>query len=326
MGDDTDPQPIAVRPEPLGEPRRLGFADEAVVVLRAVAHRDRRVETRHHGAELGQLEQRPRLGGVEDRSVEPLVELLEQAGEVLPLRPVRRRRAHVVRLAAGEIGLAGLLVNVPRARNDDQAVGLQPEQHPQSGQESERLLVLTWDPGLGEVAGHDEQVRPGRSGVGEPGEVTPDAGLQLARLQRFVALRQPTAEARPGDVQQGDRVRTGRPVRRREGGRGHRGAPELRAADGVDHGVRGRGLRIERESGPLSGLGPADQRLLDPGQQEPPRLLRVGHAHEVYPGDRAEQAFERDVLQPHCHQLARRIVRIGAHAACHSSRPYRERR
>lgn len=77
MGDGADPQPALERPQPLGEPRRLGLADETVVVLFAVAHRDRGVDPGDDRAQLGQFEQRPRLGAVEGRAVEALVELAE---------------------------------------------------------------------------------------------------------------------------------------------------------------------------------------------------------------------------------------------------------
>jgi hypothetical protein len=315
MSDRPDAQPAFVPAQPLGEPGRLGLPDEAVVVLLTVAHRDRGVQPGDDGPQLGHLEQRPGLGAVEGRAVQALVDLLEEGGEVPPLRPVRRPGAHVVGLAGREVRPARGLGHVPRPGDDEEPSRFETQQHPKPGQERQRLLALPDAARLGQVAGHHEQVRAGHPGVGQPGQVGPDARLELARVQRLVRLGQPAAEPRPRHMQHGDRRRASRPGRRRERGGGRRGAPRPRRPYGLlggRGGLRREGGGVEGEPGLLDRLGAAGEGLPDPGEQQPPGLIRVGDSQEVDPCDGGQQPFQRAVLQPDGDELVGGVAGVGA--------------
>ncbi len=182
VADYADPQPALPLEagEPLSEPCGLGLADPAVMIFFPVAARYRRVQPGYHDLQVLDRKQRPRLHALERRAVQAPVELLEQAGEVTPLRPVRRLRLDIVRLAVGEVGTRRRRGDVVAAGHDRDAVRLQTEQRAQPGQKVKRLVAFASASRFSQVAGDHEQVRPGHAGSGQPGDVSPYPGLQVA--------------------------------------------------------------------------------------------------------------------------------------------------
>ncbi len=322
---DADPQPALalVGPQGLREPGGLLAPDQPVLVVTPMAVRHGRVQPRDHGVQLGHGEEGPRLIAVED-DVEPLVQLLEQPGEVPPLGPVRRPGRHLVGLAGAEVGLAGRLVDVLAARDEGDPVRFEPEQRAQPGEEGEGLLELAPAAGGGQITGDDQQVRGGRPGIRQLDQVPPDRRLQLGGLL-------PPAEGGPGQLEHGDRLplarRRGHPrIRRRRGGsapriRRRRGGPAPprppRPAERPPGPRGGRGGRYGTAvrtgiAGRQAGPGPPVQRLPHPGEQQFPRRSRLGDRHQVHIGDGGQQPLHRDVLDPHGDQPPLRRVRIGA--------------
>lgn len=272
------------------------------------------VEPGDDGVQFGHGEQGPRLVAVED-GVEPLVELLEEPGEVPPLGPVRRPGRHLVGLAGAEVGPAGGLVDVVAAGDEGDPVRFEAEQRTQSGEEGERLVELAGAAGGGEVAGDDQQVGRGRPGVGELDEIAPDRRLQLGRIL-------PPPERGTGQVQHGDRLARRRVpgearVGRRRGGPaapGPAGPPERPSGGGRDrHGGGGRERRaVARVLGPQAGPGPPVEGLPDAGEEQVTGGGRIGDGHQVDVGDGGEQPLDRDVLDPDRQQPALGRVRVGA--------------
>ena len=137
MPDHADPQPAGLFKggELVSEPCCLGFADPAVVVLGPVAAGHRRIQRGDRQAQIRHSEQAPGLRALEDGTVEPAVQLLEQAGEVTPLGPVRRLRLYIVGLAGGKVRTAGGLGDVVAAGDDHQMLRLQAKERAQPGEE-----------------------------------------------------------------------------------------------------------------------------------------------------------------------------------------------
>src|SRR5690348_16078020 len=127
MTDNGYPQPpgFLKGSELPGEPVRLLRTDPAVVIFWPVAAGQGRVQCGDRHAQVRHLEQRPGLPALEYGTVDTPVELMEQAGVVPPLRPVRRLRLHVVGLAGREVRTAGRPGDVVEAGNDHQVLRLQ---------------------------------------------------------------------------------------------------------------------------------------------------------------------------------------------------------
>lgn len=195
---DAQPALVLVAAHGLGEPGGLVAADEAVLLLLAVAVGDGGVESGDDGAQFGDREEGPGLVAVED-GVQSLVEPAEQAGVVAPLGPVRRLRCHLVGLAGVEVGQGGGLVHVLCARDDHHALGRQVELGAQGGEEAEGLVALAGAAGGGEVAGDDHQVGGRGSRVPEHDQVAADLAAER------VGFAAPP-EVGPGQVQDGHGV------------------------------------------------------------------------------------------------------------------------
>ncbi|MER6048763.1 hypothetical protein ABT168_15110, partial [Streptomyces sp. NPDC001793] len=195
---DAQPALLLVAAQCLGEPGGLVAAEEAVLVVGAVAGGDGGVEPGDDGVEFGDREEGPGLVAVED-GVQSLVEAAEQAGVVAPLGPVRRLGRDLVGLAGVEVPAAGGLADVLVPGDDDDALRRQVELGAQPGEEAERLVALAGAAGGGEVAGDDEEVGRGGAGVLQLDEVAADLPAQRVR---FAAA----AEVRAGEVQDGQRA------------------------------------------------------------------------------------------------------------------------
>ena len=203
-----------------GEPVRLLLANPAVLVVGPVAAGQCRVQRGDRHAQVRHLEQRPGLRALEDSAVETLVELMEQAGVVPPLGPVRRLRLHVVGLAAGEVRTAGGPGDVVQAGNDHQVLRLQAEERAEPGEELQGLLALPQAAGFHQVAGDHHEVGPGQAGRRAPGHVGPDPFLQPGGGHPVTRAVRPGPEPGPGHLKQGDRgARAGGGLQRRRVGR-----------------------------------------------------------------------------------------------------------
>lgn len=325
---DAQPALVLVAAHGLGEPGCLVAADEAVLLLLAVAVGDGGVESGDDGAQFGHREEGPGLVAVED-GVQSLVEAAEQAGVVAPLGPVRRLRCHLVGLAGVEVGRGGGLVHVLCARDDHHALGRQVELGAQGGEEAEGLVALAGAAGGGEVAGDDHQVGGRGSRVPEHDQVAADLAAER------VGFAAPP-EVGPGQVQDGHGVvaaaggsgrgglriegRPGRTAAARPAGAGERARPEPARVDllgepdtaraaarrgarrGAGRGARRGARRAARSAagvaGPPAGAGVPVDGLLDPGEQQGACGVGVGDAHQVDVGDRGEESLDRHLVHP----------------------------
>lgn len=129
QGADAQPALLLVPAHGLGEPGCLVAADEAVLLLGAMAVGHGGVESGDDRAQFGHGEEGPGLIAVED-GVEALVEAAEEPGVVAPLGPVRRLRRDFVGLAGVEVRQGRGLVHVLRARHDHHPLGGQVELGP----------------------------------------------------------------------------------------------------------------------------------------------------------------------------------------------------
>jgi hypothetical protein len=167
----------------------------------------RGVQARDGHPELRHGEQRPRLRSVKQRPVKALVELVEQLGVVLQLGEVGSLGLDVPGLALQEVAMAGGPGHVMAAGDDEQPVGFQPEQHPQSGEKRQRVVPLPGSTGLHEVAGDEDQIGSWRAGIGELRHIGPDPCLQVTGSKR---LGDAAPEPGPRHVQQRDSLARGR--------------------------------------------------------------------------------------------------------------------
>lgn len=208
---DPQPAPLLEHPQPVGEPAELGLANPAVVVLVAVALGHGRVQPRHHQPQVGQLEQRPRLVDVEGDRLLAGVEAVEHRLEVLPLRPERRHRLLLARLAVGEIGLARGAADVVVARHHQHPPPRQVQGRRQLLEELPHLLELRRPCPLGEVPGDHHQVRPEPARLRQAPQVLVQPREQRVHVlvadgQAAAAEQVVVAELRVGQMQDGDRL------------------------------------------------------------------------------------------------------------------------